>query len=383
MLQLLMRVLPFCWVCCEGKSSGQNWIMIRRIIVFLAITSIVSAVQPCLAEGPGEAEYNKGVRAYQKKEYKAALDYFQDAIKKGNRTPEVWLYSGHTFLALGKYQQAKQTYETVIKNFKATPAAELAQGSLEVAEVKIKASSPKPEEKAAAPPGGKPAAGGGAVVPPAKAEAGTATKPKKPTGLMARITITPPKMGHPAVSQRSIKAITDGVASLPPHLRSRLDDFGAAINVCPNMIDKWPESLNDLPEDSPEPTLAELPGRIYGREMFIYERPKMRASSSLKEARSAAEMRHTLFNCCTQLLDDAMTISKDPALRAEYEADKSTVPVYAQEKLRTFLKDDDWGPRETCAEIGAELLGQGDENTADLNRYFPRTRRWLKAKLGI
>ena len=78
-----------------------------------------------------------------------------------------------------------------------------------------------------------------------------------------------------------------------------------------------------------------------------------------------------------------MNISRDPDLRKEYNADKNALTPSAQDRLKTFLKEDDWGPRETCAELMADLLGEGGEWKVDLDRYFARTKKWLKARLAL
>jgi hypothetical protein len=84
-----------------------------------------------------------------------------------------------------------------------------------------------------------------------------------------------------------------------------------------------------------------------------------------------------------QVLDDMLNISKDPALRKEWEADKQGITGSMASILATFIKEDDWGPRETCSELCGTMIGGRDENSDNLYRYFPRTKKWLAAKLGI
>lgn len=329
-----------------------------------------------LAEN-GQEEYNAGRLAYHHKNYKGAEEHFAKSIKDGNRTPEVWLYAGHTFMALGQPDRAIKTYETLIKNFKDSIEAKTAIESINLAKQAI--------EKQSAPPTAVPTA-----EPDPNKKVASAVKPTVAAekGLKDRIIVHPPfsKFGHSPVSQRSIKAIHEAVASLPAPLRKRLDDSGATINIAPNMIDRWPESLNDeldKAEDEDAPTLAEVPGRIYNKDMYVYESPKERGTTSLKSARSAAEIKHTVFNECFQVLDELMTICKDPAVLASYNAEKAAVPEAYQAKLATFLKDDEWGEKETCNELGAEMFGQGGEFSSELNRYFPKTKKAVQKKLGL
>lgn len=312
-------------------------------------------------------DYGVAIAAYDRKDYKQAEEHFRKAIEKGEKSAKAWLYSAHTFMALGQYPQAYKTYEIVTRSFKNTPEAQIALQGMNATRGKAAVPAPKATANTPAPVSGRAApAAPGAV------------------GLAARILIIAPLMNHPPCSSASIKAVQEAVNGLPAHLRKTLDNNGASIVLSPNLIDRWPNSLDDLPEDKDEPTLAEAGGRIYGKEMCVYERPKIRGSTNLGAARAPKLIKHTVLNMCFQVLDeDKMTISKDPGLRAAYEMDKQSVPDSMTEKLATFLKNDDWGPRETCAEMTGAMLGGGDEYTDDLFRYFPNTRKWLKAKLNI
>lgn len=204
--------------------------------------------------------------------------------------------------------------------------------------------------------------------------------------LMSRIVINPPGFNHPAVSEATIQAVKNAINALPPEQRKKLDQNGARVIVSPNMIDRWPESVKDLPEaeKSPLPTLAEQPGRIYGVDMCVYERPKKRGTTDLGEARQPAYIQLQVGDMCFQVLDgDAMVLSKDPELRKEYDADKKAIAPIDQAKVAEFTKPDDWGPRETCAELFGSMMGGRNENTDNLFKNFPRVKKWLITKLGI
>lgn len=298
-----------------------------------------------------DAEYTQGMTAYKAKDYKGAVAHFSKSIQNGNKTASVYLFSGHSLAALYQFPRAYQTYEIVTKSFKGTPEAKTAAELM--AEIKPKLGQ------------------------------ASGSAPVAATGLMTRIVVTPPAFKHPAVSKASITAAQQAVAALPKAMRAKLDASDARVIISPNMIDRWPESIKDLPENDPAPTLAELPGRIYGRDMCVYERAKQRGTTALKEARPPAFIRLQVGNMCFQVLDDMLTISKDPACRQEWERDKASIPQSMVPKLATFMKTDDWGPRETCSELFGSMLGGRDENTDDLYRYFPHTKQWLITKMGI
>lgn len=353
----------------EG-DDGVKHLTICKMALALSFCALLLP-GPALAE-TGEEEFKAGKEAYGRKDYKAAEEHFTKAIQQGNRTPSVWLYAGHTFLAVGQNERAVRTYETLVKNFKDSAEAQIAQDSIAVAKSKL--SLPPP----VSPDGKKPAPIVASAAQPAADESG---------GLKSRIVVEPPKFGHQAVSAQSIRAVHEAVANLPAHLRKTLDESTASIHIAPNMIDKWPESLNaelDDAEGKEPPTLAEVPGRIYDKDMYVYERAKVRGSLNLKHPRSPSEMKHTVYNECFQVLDQIMAITKEAPLIALYRDEKSAIQEEpAREKLWTFIKDDEWGLKETCNELVADLFGQGGEHNGDLNRWFPKTKRWLKKRLGI
>ncbi|MBZ0187973.1 MAG: hypothetical protein K8F91_17125, partial [Candidatus Obscuribacterales bacterium] len=130
---------------------------------------------------------------------------------------------------------------------------------------------------------------------------------------------------------------------------------------------------------------AEVPGRIYRQEMNIYERAKVRGFTALYQARTPRQMRHTVYNQSFQvLLDDMWTISKDPALRWQYMVEKKNVPFSAQAKMATFLKNDDWGPRKTCAElVGSISAVRSNRKYIGVVSFISAPKNWLKARLGI
>lgn len=351
----------------------------KRVLTLVVTLSALGAVSQTLTLSPahalGEAEYALGVDAYKKKDFKAAAQQFRASIQKGNKAAAAWLYAAHTFSAQGQYLQAFQTYEIITKTFKDSPEAAIATQGMESLRGKpgVPAATGAPATPTAAADAAKNAPGASAAPPAAEG----------PAGLVSRINVFPPQNNHPAVSAATIKAARDAVNGIPNPMRKKLDESGAYIDLAPNILDIWPGTINELAEDKDEPTLAEAGGRIYGKRICIYERAKVRGANTLKEARPPLLIKQTVLNCCFQILDDAESISKDPALRKVYEAEKNGVPAAYTEKLATFLKEDDWGARETCSELTGSMLGGSDENTDDLNRFFPRTRLFLKAKLGI
>jgi len=348
-----------------------------KLVSFLLCAAFAAAALSTTATAAADTEFAEGMKAYKVKKYQAASDHFGKSIQQGNKTATVWLMSAHCFVALGQLARANQTYLIVTQSFKGSEEAKSAAASIEAVKARGGTVADATSGKSAVPAQNLP------ETTPAKSATPTPSAPGN-GGLLGRITVIAPLFGHPAVSQATINAAKEAVNALPAPLRKKLDDDpDARIALSPNMVDRYPESLKDLPEDTPALNMAELPGRIYGKDMNIYERAKKRGSNVLKEARPPKYIRLQVANMCFQVLDEMMTISKDEALRKEWEADRDSVPAGQTETLATFLKDGDWGPKETCAELFGSMLGGFDENTEALYRYFPRTKRYLQGKMGV
>jgi len=350
------------------KTIHKNQLIASAVLPSLLLSSAITflATQPSSAASDGE--YAAGVKDYSAKNFKGASEHFGKSIQGGNKSASVWLYSAHCFVAMGQYKRALQTYEIIAQSFKGTGEAATAAKSIDQLRTRLGMPPVAAAPAETAPAGGAPAA--------STAAAGD-------VGLMARIEVIAPKFGHQPVSAASIKAVKDAVAALPAPLRKQLDAIpDARITLSPNLVDRWPETAKEAPDESGV-DLAALPGRIYGKDMSIYERAKVSGSTALKEARPPKHLRQTTLNMCFQLLDDNMIISKDPELRKEWEADKASISSPMSETLATFMKEDDWGPRETCSELFGFMLGGYNDMTENVLRCFPRSKRWLAAKMGI
>ena len=213
------------------------------------------------------------------------------------------------------------------------------------------------------------------------------TPPVVTTKLMERVIVVPPAKefkNHPAVSTATVQAAKKAIENLPEPLRKKLDESQCRVVISPNMIDRWPNSAKDCLTDPAAQSLSEQPGRIYEpQEICLYERPKNKGSNDLGPARKPEYLQLHVGDMCFQVLDDMMTLSKDPALRKEWQADIENIPVSMHSKVANFIKTDDWGPRETCAEMFGSMMGGRNENTDNLYKYFPRVKKWLIARLDV
>ena len=175
-----------------------------------AAAFILATMNTSMAGAANDAEFSAGIKAYGAKDFKGASEHFGQSVKNGNKSPEVWLYSGHCFAGMGHYQRALQTYEVVVQSFRGTKEAKAASDAIAAIRKKL---GMAPAVAAAAP--------GSATTSSAAAD----------TGLMSRIVVIPPQFGHKPVLPTTIAAARDGVAALPAPLRKRLDESDARIKI--------------------------------------------------------------------------------------------------------------------------------------------------------
>ncbi|HNG22246.1 MAG TPA: tetratricopeptide repeat protein, partial [Candidatus Obscuribacter sp.] len=90
--------------------------------ISLTVLSALSLLGPLsllpVSAQESAVDYGVAIAAYDRKDYKQAEEHFRKAIELGEKSAKAWLYSAHTFMALGQYPQAYKTYEIVTRSFK-------------------------------------------------------------------------------------------------------------------------------------------------------------------------------------------------------------------------------------------------------------------------
>lgn len=298
--------------------------------------------------------YGLGIKAYQDKRYLIAVEMFKAALNENNKNALTWLYLAHAYSGAGDKKQAIATYQNITSCFAGTAEANLARQCLAQLE--------KPQNSGNSPPQTMP---------------GNGMAMSSKTGLLERITVYPPRAGHPAVSQATVTAVKTAVSRLPPSILKILDKAGATITIAPNIEDKWPGSGEELKPWEPDVTLGEEGGRTYGHHIHIYERAKERGSSRLKEMRSTMEIVRNLHHELGHAIDSALdNPSSDPRFQAELQADLAS--LNNSERMRVAPYQD---PGECFSEVtGCLLSRQNGDIAAD---SFPHARAWIRCKLNL
>ena len=332
--------------------------------VLLALGLVLVAQPLGMAKTKGEDEFTDGVNFYTKHDYATATDLFWHSIQDGNGTASTWLYMAHSKAGQGKLVEARADYESVIKLFKDSEQAKVAAAWIKALDAKTW--RPAHEQLPTAPekPGAK-------ATPPAE-------------GFRTRLDVLPAS-GHPKVSARMIATIKQTIEGLPKSVYKTLDEGGAKIFLAANVIDKWPDCINMPRPGSPDQSIADEPGRTYGRDIYVYERPLFsKATKELGDARDQQEIKASFLRQVGRVLDDCTgNYSRDPSLRTAYTMDVNSLDDRAKIGMEYYLLEGNDGPAEACAEAVCTLLGGRHKDSERFEKNFPRTESWVKTRLRL
>ncbi len=324
----------------------------------LCMTTLVAPDRA--ASAAADPDFSAGIADYSKGNYKSAAEHFHSSITGGNNSAAAWLYLGHAYMGKGDRARATQVYQTLSQRFPGTAEARLATQCLQKM-----------------PPVAAPAA---TSLTSATAAVKPATTSTKKTALVDRITLYPPKFGHPVISPITAATVKGVVLGLPTNIVKILDDGGATITIAPNIIDKWPGSGDGLKPNAPESTMGEEPGRTYGHDVHIYEREQIRGTTELKEMRPQSEIRRIALHEIGHAVDDCSGgISNDANFKNLLKLDLNDMPGDVRSKIEYYTQ-----PGEACAETISGLMGGTDDSTCALvAQNLTRVRRYLKERLHL
>lgn len=331
--------------------------MIKIFQICLLFFAMLASSSPAFA-APLD-DYKAGVTAYQNKNYRLAASCLQRATDAGYSSTAAWMYLGHAYTGLGERANAIKAYQGLISNFKGTPEAAQAYAyAIRLDPNAMKSVSTQVGAAASAAQSARPTA--------------TAQVPYRD-----RIIIVPPTKNHPPVSSSLVAAVRGALGRLPRNVYDILNNSGATVNLAPNIEDKWPGSGDGDKPNSPGATLGEEGGRTYGRDIYLYERKKLKGSDELSEARSTDQVLSTLYHEIGHAVDDSLNVySKDKQVQEIFRQDWSNFPAHLKSEYNYFSD-----PAEACAEIVGSMIGKTDH--AVLAENMPRLRNWLKTRLRI
>lgn len=302
-----------------------------------------------------EDDYADGLVAYQKRDYKLAGEKFWASITGGNNSAGTWLYLAHSYAGQSNRDLAIKTYRTVRDVYKGSPEAGAAIQALKTLDPH---NSWKP------------------------ADAPVEAKPGQKLTLKERITIIPPRSGHQAVNVTTISAVRTTLAGLPTYVYKVLNDNNATTFVGPNIIDKWPDAI-DTSMKGASWTLAEEDSHVYGRDMYIWERSVVH-HTELSPPRNSAEISRSVLIAVGHALNDCLGVySNDPALQALYRQDVDDLSKESSQRFVFYLSQGNNSAATVCAHMTAVLLGNRDADLQGLITYFPRTAKYVRAKLRL
>lgn len=86
------------------------------IMTALVMTSALVQLTGCQAFNGAKSEYKKGIKAYQKSDYKEAAGYLKEAVEKEPESASYFIAYGMALTGLGEYDEAQEQYDYAISD---------------------------------------------------------------------------------------------------------------------------------------------------------------------------------------------------------------------------------------------------------------------------
>ena len=288
---------------------------------------LIAILSTSVVEAKG-SQLDEAIALYNAKNYAAATAAFRNCIQAGQNSPSTWFYLGHSYLGKGQPPYAMEAYITVTERFADSSEATIARNCL----VKL---DPKNSTAYIA------------------AKLGSLAEPGKPDrGFVDRVKVHRALPGHPRVCQATVNAVMKALASLPPQINKYLCDGKATLTIAPNITDPWPGSGDGIKPTDQSSTMGEEEARTYGRDCYIYERPKKRGAEILLKRYSEERIIGSVYHEIGHAVDD---IGGPYSTKAEFKrlntADLSTISDEEKRKHSYYLD-----PGEAFAETIKSLI---------------------------
>jgi len=325
-------------------------------LIALTISSAPCAPSPQVnSRNCTEAEYQKGVLAYQKQQYQEAAKIFERLISEKQINAQTWLYLAHSQYASGHRNAAISSYQVIEKSFPGTAQAQVAAQCL----LKI-----------------------GALV--SNSRTGVPTGQNNIVRLEDSLEVVTPQYGHSAVTAVNIKAIKDAIIHLPTTVSKNLRDNGTTFCISPTMEERFPKFLRQEREGFAGHTNATAGGLVDQNVIHVFQSKFDEATNRPLGARAADDLVGTFLHECGHALDANLGFySRSDKLQRAFYQDIDEMPENINSKIKTFAQKNDFSQKEACAELTSVLLGGNRPNAEELKTYLGRTVKVLKAQLGL
>jgi tetratricopeptide (TPR) repeat protein len=326
------------------------------------------AFQSASSQGPEQTtSLARARQLYQQRRYAEAANYFQQAVQKEAAGVGGYLWIAHCHYALGNIRQAIPDYVRVRDSYIGTNESKVAAQYLARLD-------PKGTAQAAA-------AGAGKSSPTMLAFAGAGGAP---SGLLDRIEIVRPVVGHPELSPSTISIIRESIRNLPPAVQRLLQDRGVKFCITTSLIDKYPAMGYQEGRGYDGYTYKSCPGMFKDNTVIICERFVDETSNEVLGPIASGPMTDTFYHEIGHALDSCLGwYSAQDDYRHAYYLDMARIPADAAARLAYFMQKSVAGQQESCGEITAVCLNSGEHNSQDVQTYFPLTMALIKKKLNV
>lgn len=323
-------------------------------VILPVLLSFCTAIAPVLADSEksdgSDLDLNKGMLAFQDKEFDNALVLFNNQIKKEPKNITALYYAALCCQHLGDNKKAITYFKKITE---LDPNSKMGKFATQELTHHLQGFSL-----------------------PGEPEAELKKKP-----FRDRIVVIPPKFDHPFVSSDAANTIRHQIMRLPVHIYRMLDKAGTIVYIAPNATDKFPDSINGPKTVETKLPLSQENGRTYGQDIYIYEYATT-SDTKLGPKRLPGdlinnflhEIGHAVNNCQGNYAND-----KDYMDLLKQDID--TLNAETKEFLRIYTRNTEISAQEEQAEVVAYLLGSRSKSALIIGSLFGNTRNYVRRKI--
>lgn len=331
---------------------------LRLASITLLLLCALSNKQPASAESASieaQRDFNSGVAAFQRTNYRQAVEYFKSALTKDPACSSNCLrrlYLGHSYAGLKELGMAIKTYHEIESNCFGSPEAKLATQCIE------KLSNP------------------------ATARELSEKSPSKGPSLINRIKVLPVLADLPAINPSFIAMVKTTVSRIRPDFYQMLDKSGCTVTIAQNIVYKWVNAYNVSKPGFEYIKLSQDFAFSQGLDVYVWERPiyigrVLGEPFPIDLCEFYLKVQLYRVACHTMNLED----DKDYLLEYKKDLDKLTKEQQNTALARFFIDQKADGP--------SQMLGCAVEHFVEkdldleVEKMFPNSFAWIKKRLKL
>lgn len=345
------------------------------------VASIFSIAVLTLYATPGFAkgEYQLALDLYNKKQYRAAAQYFEVASISDPNNVSANYYAGYSYYLGGARPEAIKSFWRLARAFPSRKEGLQAREFLK----KIDPDYAKNDAS-----GGVTSAsstGGSANVSSSSAVSKSAGRPSARSLVNAMVSVKRSNGKNATASPEFVDKVKEMLVSMPISVLLLMRDKGGSVEVVSSVVEHDMRIQNTVPRGwSADFNWKDSPALTHGRKVVVSQyRNDSRTGDAIDTTGELGVLRHEFGHAIDHCIND---YTQSTEFRHAHYLDAAKVPEEHRGTLDYFLQRDKGGPSETWAELYCYLQGGETDRRQEacelVHKYFPLCLAELQKQLA-